>query len=173
MNNLRNIGIAHMQYINENDGSLIPGAQLLGTVLWFNALDAYMGGQANDSLLSTKRPAWRNCPAKVFPSSSMNQKTVGYGWNLVYFGLYPYSTTGSAKIGEVPKLSETIIIADSYDDVTLPDWVHSQLNANTPGTYSLRHLRRGNYLMLDCHVEALDMAAASTNSYYLFKKLKP
>jgi len=176
INNLRQIGVALMGYANDNNGRLIPAASLGGSPqrFWFDALDAYMA-EKPENLDRDKPHAWQLCPTK--PVRPENRTVVGYGWNHRYFG-YTLSDTSygpNARLIEVSRPAETIIIADSVDILegeTLPGThEHRYLYANQVAKLAQRHSGRGNYLMLDGHVATYrpeEVYEGGTGPYRLF-----
>jgi len=193
VSNLRQMGAGLMLYVADHDGALIPGAvasQEGGLTLWFNALDAYMGNQEEGNLsnfASGRRPAWQRCPSKVFKETEMDHFSVGYGWNYYGdnaghdgFGLYPgdYNADGSSsgghggssRLAEVTKPAKTIIIADSKDIDVAPSATHQNIYLYPPpatGQRASRHSGRGNYLMVDGHVESLPPDLEGYTSYFI------
>jgi prepilin-type processing-associated H-X9-DG protein len=176
INNLRQIGVALLGYTNDNNGRLIPAASLGGSPqrYWFDALDDYMGEEPDN--FDRDRPhAWQLCPAK--PVRPENRTVVGYGWNHRNFG-YTLNDTSygpNARLSEVSRPAETIIIADSVDitgNEALPGThEHRYLYANQVAKLAKRHSGRGNYLMLDGHVATYrpeDVYEGSTEPSRLF-----
>jgi prepilin-type processing-associated H-X9-DG protein len=160
ISNLRQIGVGLLAYVADHDGALVPGAhtqELPKIVAWFTVLNDYLGGQ---EFTTTSAPAVWLCPSKVpKPMSTTTSIYMGYGWNYTSFGDLVGSTSlgWGSKMAQVTKPSHTIIIGDSKDP-----WINP---AATPQNYYLyrppsvnlatRHSGRGNYLMLDGHVESL------------------
>jgi len=181
--NLRQMGAGLMLYVADHDGALIPGAVASlegGLTLWFNALDAYMGNQEEGSLenfASGRRPAWQRCPTKVFNEAEMDHFSVGYGWNFFGdndghpgFGLYPGDPGGSSRLSEVTKPAKTFIIADSKDISVAPEATYQNIYLYPPpstGQRASRHSGRGNYLMVDGHVESLPPDLEGYTSYFI------
>lgn len=162
MSNLRQMGIALMAYVDDHGGALIPGAVPSESPLisWYNVLDGYMGKQ-DTNFSSAKRPAWQLCPSKIVTPLAFD--TVGYGWNHIYFGQSPSTPQigWGSKLAEVTKPSRTIIIGDSKDPWIDPapayNYQHRYLYpfvGQDPWRAS-RHAGKGNYLMMDGHVEPL------------------
>ncbi len=174
-NTLRQVGTALFSYVSDNDGALIPGSEPEPNKLWYNVLEPYMGGPEID-VNSGNRPAWQECPSKVFRTK--DRFSVGYGWNYTFFGTswadgeytkwyYGYG----ARMAGVPEPSKTIIIGDSMD---LNKVTESYQNIYIYFAYDLfakRHGGKGNYLFLDGHVEGLtpDYLRANDN---LLRKVK-
>lgn len=186
VNNLRQMGVGLMLYVGDHDGALIPGAQPAQSGgRWYNVLDAYMGNEEQGSLTkfaSGNRPSWQRCPSKVFNSSEMNHVTVGYGWNYYGdnaghdgFGNSIGDSNGrgyGSRLVEVTKPSKTIIIGDSKD-LEIERTSTSQNVFLYPPPASVferfrakRHSGRGNYLMVDGHVESLPPDLNGYDSYF-------
>ena len=159
VNNLRQVGIALMLYINDNNGALIPYATYPNNSdLWFNVLDLQMGGKGKHPD-QPDRPAWQQCPAKPL---AFRAYLVGYGWNFWYFGADAANASGRgafSMLADVTKPAQTIIIGDSREDLLYePVWDYANIYVYpnvTPSCRAQRHLGKGNYLMLDGHVEML------------------
>lgn len=157
--NLKQIGGGLQSYINDHDGRLIPGAMLPDGWYWFHALEEYLGGTEVDRL-SSARPKWQLCPSQNVPVKSY--VTVGYGWNHSYFGLSsfddPVGKGYNSRLAEVTHPSQTVIVGDSVDvdvDPTSAGNFRYRYLYPQSGLRARRHGGKGNYLMLDGHVEAL------------------
>jgi prepilin-type processing-associated H-X9-DG protein/prepilin-type N-terminal cleavage/methylation domain-containing protein len=185
---LRQIGVAVAAYVAEHDGCLLPGACMndAGTYTWFHVLDEeYMGGNSKNRY-SNKRPSWQECPSKKFVEKT-SWFFIGYGWNwasgtftggvsdggLGYLpGLSGYGY--NSRLAQVTRPSQTILVGDSMDLENKPkpwqnmfvyppvrDYVETKFRAS-------RHGGKGNYLMVDGHVEALP----PTMDVSYFKKIQ-
>ena len=184
MNNCRNIGIGQMQFVNEHDGMLLPAASIdryepSGPTVpehdWYKELEFIMGGPAPD-YDADDRPDWQECPSKQFPE--MKCWTVGYGFNYSYFGHdtrnkvgYEANNTGAfSQIESVSIPAETIIIGDSRDSVTDPDFTHKYIYMSpTAWMNRVRHMNAANYLLVDGHVEPF---AEELAERWLYKRTK-
>ncbi len=184
--NLRLMAPALIGYVNDHAGRLPEGAfspTLNGVKVkyWFNALDYYMGG---DDYLPTgmakgERPAWQNCPAKVFRKPVLYYNGgvgVGYGWNHSFFGYtqswYPEKLGWGSRMSEVELPARTIIIGTSEDNPDATDVARHVVVYPSATGASRRFHGRGLYLFLDGHVEALTPTEAIDGQQYLFKKKK-
>jgi prepilin-type processing-associated H-X9-DG protein/prepilin-type N-terminal cleavage/methylation domain-containing protein len=187
VSNLKQIGIAVLTYAAEHDGSLIPGACLndVQTHNWFPVLnEEYMGGSATNRF-SPNTPSWQKCPSKKFPTKFWTY--IGYGWNWssgtftdgVPDGGFGY-TPGvlgygyNSRLSQVTRPSQTIMVGDSMDLENKPSAWQNMFVYPPIGPYSnvkyraSRHGGKGNYLMVDGHVEALP---PTMNASY-FKKIQ-
>lgn len=155
--NLKQIGVGLQNYIAENDGRLVPGSMLPSGWYWYHALDEYMGG-TDTNWSSPTRPKWQLCPNHDVPIKTY--VTIGYGWNYNNFGL-DKDTPGkgyNSRLSEVTHPSQTMIIGDAVDvDVDPSPAGNFRYRNLSPfeGLHAKRHGGRGNYLMLDGHVESL------------------
>ena len=130
----------------------------------------------NPENLDRDRPyAWQLCPAKALRPES--RTVVGYGWNHRYFGYTRTDTSygPNARLIEVSRPAETIIVADSVDileNESLPGaHEHRYLYGNQVTKLAQRHSGRGNYLMLDGHVATYrpeEVYEGGTAPYRLF-----
>ena len=153
--NLKQMGLALMQYTNDFNGYLIPGAY--EPSYWHRTLAEYMRA-SNKS--SNDFPAWQQCPSKVF-ARPLEVTTIGYGWNYwgwppthPGFGLTPAWDTGyGSRLSEVKNPSRTVIIGDSRDGITERGASNVLLYPNSQR--ARRHLGTGNCLFIDGHVKAL------------------
>jgi prepilin-type processing-associated H-X9-DG protein/prepilin-type N-terminal cleavage/methylation domain-containing protein len=172
--NLKQIGIGLLTYATDHDGRLIPGACLndAETYNWYHLLNQEcMGGNpANKDI-----PTWLKCPSKTLPTNP--KLPIGYGWNF-WSGTYTDTLADggfgykpnlgelggfgyNSRLADVTRPSHTIIVGDSRDLEAPPQqWSHMFLYPPR-GQYAAvryrasRHNGKGNYLMVDGHVEAL------------------
>ena len=179
--NLKQIGTALFQYTADHDGALVPGHTLDDGRRWFEVLnEGYMGGKHNRS---APPPACFNCPSQRLPAGYGgvdNWECIGYGWNYCAWtylassppNWYPdggfgdnsttyYNLGWGSRLSQVSKPSKTIIIGDSRDLSSNPanymfDAIYAPIASDLPPLWrASRHSGKGNYLMLDGHVEAL------------------
>ena len=64
VSNLKQMGLANISYAGDYSDRLIPGAWPTATIMWYNALDAYMGKLDKNFLSAIRRQA------KVLPASA-------------------------------------------------------------------------------------------------------
>lgn len=170
VSNLRQMGAAHMAYIADNNGYLIPAAVVSTSknIYWYHVLEPYMG-DPELSPLSPNRPAWQLCPGKIV--TPLTRETVGYGWNYKNFGYndkqekpVQIAEGFGTRITDVTRPSHTIILGDSKDQhvnsSSASHYQHrylytSELPATISPLFARRHKGGGNYLFLDGHVEGL------------------
>jgi prepilin-type processing-associated H-X9-DG protein/prepilin-type N-terminal cleavage/methylation domain-containing protein len=163
--NLRQMGKAHMSFVADNDGFMIPAAKInryrpdgpsVPYQFWFNALEPYMGseGPASRATHGLNRPAWQCCPSKRMTITE--DRMIGYGWNFHAFGMDTFNGDAVkdnrfsfSRLVSVAQPSKTILIGDSTDDVTDPGFRHMYVYRGNPETRAARHGGRGNYLMAD------------------------
>jgi len=159
----RQMGLALFLYAGDYNGTLIPAAVVKNNQnkYWYHVLDLYLTRTDTD-YNSPNRPAWQLCPSKTI--TPMTRETVGYGWNYSYFGYVDDCTDDwcvdgwSSRLSDVTKPSHTIIIGDSKDANIEPDPAYNYQNRyiySWPGhnARAWRHHGRGNYLLLDGHIE--------------------
>ena len=182
VSNLKQMGLANISYAGDYSDRLIPGAWPTATIMWYNALDAYMG-KLDKNFLSATRPGWQKCPSKTvaFP----DYQAVGYGWN--YYGSnaihpgYGYSQAGEgssgfgwgSKLNQVKTPSSSIIIGDSKDQTVNPQAMYNYQSiyityTNTALSAS-RHSGNGNYLMIDGSVQPFTPFFLFANPRYFWK----
>lgn len=187
INNLRQMSMALMSYVNDNAGRLSEGAfrpTLNGTKTryWFSALDYYMGG-TDYTVTGGKRgerPPWQNDPLKIFQAPVWDQGfavNVGYGWNHQNFGYTeswaPQALGWGSVFAQANVPSKTIIIGTSRD-TTNGSLEHLLIYPSTNITAAAtRYDGAGLYLLLDGHVEAFTPQQISASNNYLFLKTKP
>ena len=163
----------------------LPDSTYADPYLWFQALDdEYMGGNSQKGY-SKDHPSWQECPSKVFSRTTTPSRwNVGYGWNY-WAGTYSYVQPDwvpdgglgylptrqgfgyNSRLAQVSRPAHTIMVGDSMDltNVTVEVQNTAVYPPPTPGTgwtdmadpkfRASRHGGKGNYLMLDGHVEAL------------------
>ena len=181
--NLRQIGIALQAYTSDHDGRLIPAAVIRSNLFWFDELNPYMGFPnygpqstfPDAAATNTVFPLpWQFCPAQK--TETPERQEVGYGWNYTEFGYTPSkpTTNPNSNLRQVAEPARTIIIGDSRDSDAQPGTAFQgrYLYSDTPSLLARRHGGKGNYLMLDGHVEALSPKDLPANSP-LWKKIKP
>ena len=196
VSNLKQIGAALFSYVADHDGALVPGSSINDskspTYTWFQVLnEEYMGGNPKNRY-STNPPSWQECPSKRFKSKTTYQN-IGYGWNWFAgsytngvadggFGYMPdWPGYGyNSRLSQVTHPAKTIIVGDSKDLENIPtgsDYMNMALYPPPAGgsvtwadpkNRASRHGGKGNYLMVDGHVEALP----PTMDASYFKKIK-
>jgi prepilin-type processing-associated H-X9-DG protein/prepilin-type N-terminal cleavage/methylation domain-containing protein len=194
VSNLKQIGVALFSYVADHDGAFPSGANLVppdpsyaNPYLWFQALeDGYMGGNSQKGY-SKEHPSWQECPSKKFLPTDKNRMNVGYGWNYwagTYtsgvgdggFGYDAQNASGygyNSRLSQVTHPAKTIIVGDSMDTENHPAFYNNIFIYPPSSTFpdkmrASRHGGKGNYLMVDGHVEALPPTMEA--SY--FKKIK-
>jgi prepilin-type N-terminal cleavage/methylation domain-containing protein/prepilin-type processing-associated H-X9-DG protein len=163
LSRLHQMGLALFLYADDYNGSLIPAAVVKNNQnkYWYHVLDLYLTRTDTD-YNSPNRPAWQFCPSKTI--TPLTRETVGYGWNYSYFGVSDDDTNAftlagwGSRLSDVTRPSHTLIIGDSKDADINPDPAYHYEHRYIyywPGHYARawRHHGRGNYLLLDGHVE--------------------
>ncbi len=182
-NNLKQIGLAQLQYISDNDDVFPYAVNMNGATsinygtavdLWYTLYAKYLG--INDEL--AREPNFKTvftCPA-MSKFKNEGHYRVGYGYNAGAFGLLDSSTQsgGWASYATVPRKIATIKDASSQFTHADSCWSHSgEINGTpssslgrsilsdgdgmaTQGWLSFRHNRRSNALYADGHVAAGD-----------------
>lgn len=167
LSNLRLMGVGLNLYIADNNGMLLPGAEIPRGTKWFDNLEAYIGKTTNRAD-SPSRPAWQQCPEKSLPPGEWN---VGYGWNFQNFGGTDPADWGSegeyTRMASVPNPAKTIIIGCTPKYFPGAVWRNGYLYRDVP-VYCTNHAGAGNYLFLDWHVETVKPADVP----FLLKKNK-
>jgi len=173
MNNLKQIGVAVMMYIQAYD-EWIPraGYQCVdNSACWKYKLAPYLGIKDRDDTYYLEHGVY-HCPTKgntMLGDASYGDNGFygGYGWNWEHFGYnaaspaYPYVHLGTAR-----NPSESIIAGDTKDGVN--DIISTYLCDNHFGT---RHSGGINVLWLDGHVSwnSAEEHAANTDWYKAVK----
>ena len=168
-NNLKQIGIAVLTYAAEHDGNLLPGACLneQETDTWYLLLDQQYMRRNPTKPFWPIPPSWLQCPSK-------HTHNIGYGWNFSSFispdgvrdGGFGYTPSRdgygyNSRLSQVTRPSHTIIVGDSKDFENNPQpwntmFIYPPTDQYKDVTYrASRHSGKGNYLMVDGHVEAL------------------
>jgi prepilin-type N-terminal cleavage/methylation domain-containing protein/prepilin-type processing-associated H-X9-DG protein len=157
ISNLRQIGAGMSLYVADNNGMLLPGAEIPTGTKWFDNLEAYIGKTTNRAD-SPSRPLWQQCPEKTLPPGEWN---VGYGWNFQNFGGTDPADWGSegeyARMASVPEPAKTIIIGCTPKYFPDGVWKNGYIYRDIP-IYCTNHAGGGNYLFLDWHVDRVKPA---------------
>lgn len=182
--NLKQIGLAAMQYTQDFDEKLVP-IYTQGTdrkYYWFGSITDG-GTKTLTETAGLLYPYMKNSQIKACPSFSNDLRTElglnGFGYNVSY--LSPYDATAgyeprSVALAQVQSVSKTVFMADAarirnYDPVTYAPVSPAVFEASseltppgdtTPPTYTgdfpafhARHNETGNVLFLDGHVKAM------------------
>lgn len=154
LSNVKQLMIAVLQYAQDYDETLPPGALAYATNgNWYDLIGPYL---KNTQILM--------CP-------SNRSYAIGYGWNYQNFGYY-YASYGSGwctSLGQVPRPAETILIGDNPDPGMYgagTRYIYGPTQVSPPadgiGNVAGRHNDGGNYGFLDGHAKWLSrMDAAS------------
>lgn len=163
LNNLRQLGMAHMQYVNDYDGSfsIHYDYTLLQTwpqIFWQKG---YINGRYSKIQV---------CPSFDFkntdiPAAGVNHNWVHYGYNFRHIGTsdrYGGSLT-PANISQITSPSETILLVDTYypgSGVGGVDRGYYCVEDIFPGAYipQARHSHGLNVLWVDGHVSWVKIA---------------
>jgi prepilin-type N-terminal cleavage/methylation domain-containing protein/prepilin-type processing-associated H-X9-DG protein len=175
-NNLKNLGTAEMNYIDDFNGWFTPnypGKDENGSAsyYWTNLLYPYLGGSG------TSKNIFR---ANVNPADSVyfcpmqqpNEISKGgasndypsYGLNASFGGRYTDSP-GSAKLTTVKNTSDIVMFADVQYTIDRP---YLGMRVLTGGYFSARHPKtlngNSNVAWTDCHVSTINTQWAKQNA---------
>jgi len=163
--NLRQIGSGLFAYAADHSGTLIPAAVIKSNYYWFDELSPYMGFSGDVSTFKFPDSAavnsgfpleWQLCPSRKKPP--ITRQAVGYGWNYQNFGYKASSPSFNSftTLQQVSNPAKTIIIGDSKDadDKPANDFEYRYIYEADGPPLPQRHKGRGNYLLLDGHVES-------------------
>ena len=176
-NNLKQIGLAVILYVDENNGTYVP--MMMGNwsaPFWQDVLNSVLPG--------TMGNLGRN---KCFycPSESKHHNISDYGNNQRIISNCVSNPAGSVTLSQVTRPSEISLIMDSKEYIPssnsyLASWytnVHSSAFYNTPLSTTTagpssgnlpRHGNEMNYLFCDGHVEGINMNVMAANCRKLF-----
>jgi prepilin-type N-terminal cleavage/methylation domain-containing protein/prepilin-type processing-associated H-X9-DG protein len=136
LSNVKQIMLGVLQYAQDNDETLPPGAipKWVGLqVKWYDTLEPYL---KNSQILT--------CPSK--------SGSLGYGWNYQEFGYYEEShgTGWCTTLGAIEAPAETILLGDSGDTVATDNhYLYRRTDASLPK----RHNEGGNMGFCDGHAK--------------------
>ncbi len=153
--NLKTLSAAHLFYVGDNDGHMIPLTYGPGTRLHWHkdGLPPYCGGEAHYptygvSDLAHQLPAFLRCPAdQRFNLDLSGELTVmepSYGYNFVFLGGLAagdyYGRSPLGKLSRMPLPSQTAAFADAMHKDEIPTVTFNNTNA-----YTLYWPRWNNY----------------------------
>ncbi|MDD2707460.1 MAG: prepilin-type N-terminal cleavage/methylation domain-containing protein [Verrucomicrobiae bacterium] len=149
MNNLRQIGMAHVQYANDWEERIVPGLEVTGGAYWEQLLEKQCGirvGKMEGHLF------W--CPA--------NKETPLSAWMPKEFFCANMNYTRNSEIdrmlyGSIPDPTRTVMVADGK--VAAPYAVITTIFHASSATNRIHfslHGGRANCLFVDGHVEGIE-----------------
>jgi prepilin-type N-terminal cleavage/methylation domain-containing protein/prepilin-type processing-associated H-X9-DG protein len=145
LSNVKQIMLAHAQYMTDFDGSTCPSYLPRAGTWWGEMLMPYM---KNEGILV--------CPsAKSQGAGGVASNNVGYGWNYYYLTYNPPGRSSgyglaTAHEGQVEQPSDTIVIADSRNNL---DYVIRNHAPDTGYAPDYRHNDGANFGFLDGHAK--------------------
>lgn len=177
INNLKNIGIAALEYARENDEwlphSSLPYNPYTNTNRhWKGALASYLG--LKSTAFTVVEHGVFHCPSQTLPTCGEptygdNGFYGGYGWN--WYNLGYINTDTYVRLNAINNPSQTIMAGDTSDwHLTTYPYRVFNLYYNQSEALSLRHNTGGNYLWVDGHVSWLSAQDAFANSSKYFLK---
>jgi len=159
INNLKQIGFAYQNYVNDHDGwaPMIheeDGGNYYTCSLWYGKLRIYTTANiVNDKIFREKNTVFR-CPSKSIPGTDITYANVPYGMSSLMVG--PYEGIASSIHGAIKPAMYTreptiqIVAGDSGDSIA-PFYITRNWTYR-PG---FRHQKNANFLFLDAHTGSL------------------
>jgi prepilin-type N-terminal cleavage/methylation domain-containing protein/prepilin-type processing-associated H-X9-DG protein len=181
--NLKQIGIATLMYIEDNDELLLPyevGAESNGYITWWGTQDATGAYHVQNGLL---QPYMKSNPIQICPDFASNISTAigltGYGYNATY--LSPFATTPPtscsktdgfgdcedafgdyyvipAVLNSIQAPDVTVMMADAAEISFSTNQLQADPYLDPPSfdypTFHALHQTMGNVLLADGHVKS-------------------
>ncbi len=164
LSNLRQIGLAGLQYAQDYDERLFPVSYDNWQHYWWGFVD-YANGTV-DFTRSFLHPYMRNAQLKACPSFVPEARYfafghLGYGYNYAYlspFGPPPRYTPTPVSLAQIVNPAETVWLADSarlntwaYATPTMEANAYLEPPSSNYPTFHARHNEVGNVLWCDGH----------------------
>lgn len=169
--NLKQIGLAWMQYTQDYDDKVMPGGAFGDSKLWIGNWDASNNILPKTSYLEPYMKADQvyACPSFVSGSgANWNSPFLGYGYNRYLFGVVGNGGTPYCErtISSFERPTETLAFADSgvlrSSGVEWTQWAYPirppGMTDNFWASFHGRHNGTGNVLFIDGHVKAFKPA---------------
>ena len=161
MSNLKQIGLAALQYSQDYDERVMPLGYIYGgkTYYWWGSVKA---GVLNESE-SMLQPYMKNTQIQACPSFDNTSRTVigltGYAYNDTYLHPSWFAGSPSASLAEIQEPARTVMLADSarisfMDGKTLEANTFLTPPSQDYAAFHARHNETGNVLWCDGHVKA-------------------
>jgi prepilin-type N-terminal cleavage/methylation domain-containing protein/prepilin-type processing-associated H-X9-DG protein len=183
MSNLKQLGLAWMQYGQDYDDRLMP-IKTCGSApedsydTCAAPVSYWMPTAANPTTPATQGmlyPYVKN--AQVFRCPSHPNNLYGYGYNRRGFAMWPgYKTNGTVgTFSAIDTPAEHIAFADSYDNLYI---IYDDATDSKDGTIETNgiyphHLGTGNVLFCDGHVKSVKVQKYNSNSAYWYLTKNP
>ena len=154
--NIKQIGLAFNLYADDYDDMVPPGVHTAHAAgyYWFNKIFPYIKSSEVFECPSSL-PEYTGRKLSSSPGLGWAWYTgMGYGYSYMNV-VHPVCTYGFMKLNKIPRLSNTLVILDSYGDTTStpPGQSASFVAANSSiRAVSGRHGRGANCLFFDGHV---------------------
>lgn len=156
LSNVKQIGLASLQYAQDYDGRLVPSTGAEGfSFYWFQGLEPYLKSQQIFF-----------CPSDSIDSLSattpLSYDNLSYGWNhyglCFYFGtrgpIDPPYTQGGMPLAAIDDPSETVMLGDSGHGTTVNSpWGISYASYSAYYPIGARHLEGANFCFVDGHAK--------------------
>lgn len=167
MNNLKQIGIGYAQYINDNDGFLVPlGSSADGFgIEWHQRLvtgrTLALTDNAVDKLEKSVYVPWQMFFCPSLPKRSDFSHYISYAENQPLLSISGAHNT-SFKISRLKGLSRVFLVIDSWAQAPTVSGRNYGIYRTIDAYPGVRHTNRMNALFLDMHVESREIPASDT-----------
>ena len=176
MSNLRQLTLAFMMYVQDNEGYFPPSYYNASDWSWVNAWDFYTEwgnpSATKGGIISSYCPNGQVAQCPTFHGTTgMGRPYSGYAYNATYIGIAPYEEVtldrSCAKVVRIKNPSDTVLLADSgyWNSTSGTIDTNSYLRAPSDPMYKgswgigpnvhFRHIGFANVAYCDGHVEAV------------------
>jgi prepilin-type N-terminal cleavage/methylation domain-containing protein len=174
VSNMRQLGIAHMEYADDHNGTLpIPHNTANASIWWVNTWRERVQPYCKDTGIL-------HCPEPTF----IKHPNAG-GHDVGHYGVTPWLTHwpyahivdggfGYSKLCEITHTAETIMIGENRDG----DWSAEPAStypgdSGIEGHFHAYHYDGGSWIFADGHAKWMRISYAEKDNFYLWLKVKP